>query len=81
VPHDHFAGIIKALEIKGVLYLYYVMEATGPYFILHSFESAVAEFNAFLDVYYPVKIMIPCDVAISNLNLLIKPLKRKKYRL
>jgi len=43
------------------------MEA-GPHFILYSFGSAVVEFNAFLDVYYPVKAMIPPDVRISNLK-------------
>jgi HNH endonuclease len=52
------------------------MEATGPHFILNSFESAVAEFNAFLDVYYPTKIMIPPDVSISNL----KPVSERTCR-
>jgi hypothetical protein len=44
------------------------MEAAGPHFILYSFESTVAEFNAFLDVYYPVKVMIPPDIGISKLK-------------
>ncbi|HVW95979.1 MAG TPA: HNH endonuclease [Mucilaginibacter sp.] len=52
------------------------MEAAGPHFILYSFESAVVEFNAFLNVYYPVKIMIPPDVGISNL----KPVSERTCR-
>jgi len=54
--------------MKVILYLYLIMEAAGPHFALYSFESAKTEFNAFLNIYYPVKIMIPPDAAISNLK-------------
>jgi hypothetical protein len=73
VPHTLLAKVVKAYKCEGDLVTLFVMESAGPHFILYCFESAVEAFNAFLNVYYSVKIMIPPDVGIGNLKPVSEP--------
>jgi hypothetical protein len=68
VPHDHFAGVIKALENKRDFVFLLCNGSSRAHFILYSFESAVAEFNAFLDVYYPVNIWVTNWLIVEALH-------------